>query len=52
LIAGYERVRQGPRGQLHFAGEHCSVDFQGSMEGAALEGIRAAREILAAIREE
>jgi monoamine oxidase len=49
-IAGYERVRQGPRGQVHFAGEHCSIDFQGYMEGAALEGVRAAREVLASIR--
>ena len=49
-IAGYERVRQGPRGQIHFAGEHCSVDWQGYMEGAAREGIRAANEVLAAIR--
>lgn len=31
---------------LHFAGEHTSVDFQGYMEGAAESGIRAAEEIL------
>ncbi len=37
-FSGYERVRQGPRGQIHFAGEHCSVDFQGYMEGGAAEG--------------
>ena len=43
LFAGYEGVRQGP---VHFAGEHCSVEFQGYMEGAAREGKRAAREIL------
>ncbi len=42
-FAGYERVRQGP---IHFAGEHCSVEAQGYMEGAAREGARAAREIL------
>jgi monoamine oxidase len=42
-FAGYEGVRQGP---LHFAGEHCSIEFQGYMEGAAREGIRAAREII------
>lgn len=42
-FAGYEGVRQGP---VHFAGEHCSVEFQGFMEGAAREGIRAAREII------
>jgi len=42
-FGGYERVRQGP---VHFAGEHCSVEFQGFMEGAAREGARAAREIV------
>jgi monoamine oxidase len=42
-FAGYERARQGP---IHFAGEHCSLKFQGYMEGAAREGARAAREII------
>jgi monoamine oxidase len=42
-FAGYEGVRQGP---VHFAGEHCSVEFQGFMEGAAREGARAAGEIV------
>ena len=42
-FAGYERVRQGP---IHFAGEHCSLEYQGFMEGAAREGARAAREVL------
>jgi len=41
--AGYEGVRQG---NLHFAGEHCSIDFQGYMEGGAGEGQRAAGDIL------
>ena len=44
-FAGYEGVAQGA---CHFAGEHCSTDFQGFMEGAAAEGIRAAKEIIAA----
>jgi len=44
LFSGYEGARQGA---IHFAGEHCSQDFQGYMEGAASEGIRAANEILA-----
>ena len=37
-----------PVGNLYFAGEHTSsfYEFQGFMEGAALSGIRAAREIL------
>jgi monoamine oxidase len=43
LFAGYEGVRQGP---IHFAGEHCSIEKQGYMEGAAREGARAAHEIL------
>jgi len=43
-IAGYERVRQG---RVHFAGEHCSVEYQGFMEGGAGTGAAAAREILA-----
>jgi monoamine oxidase len=43
LFAGYERERQGP---IHFAGEHCSLNWQGFMEGAAREGARAAQEIL------
>jgi hypothetical protein len=43
IFGGYEGVRQGP---VHFAGEHCSVRFQGFMEGAAREGARAAREIV------
>jgi monoamine oxidase len=42
-FSGYEGVRQG---NVHFAGEHCSQDFQGFMEGGAAEGVRAATEIL------
>ena len=43
-FAGYEKVRQG---NVFFAGEHCSLDYQGYMEGGAAEGARAAKEILA-----
>jgi monoamine oxidase len=46
-FGGYEGVRQGP---VLFAGEHCSIEFQGYMEGAAREGARAAREIVADLR--
>lgn len=46
-FAGYERVRQG---NVFFAGEHTSVDFQGFMEGGASEGARAGKEILKQIR--
>ena len=41
-FAGYEKKRQA---NVHFAGEHCSQDFQGFMEGGASEGVRAAGEI-------
>jgi len=44
LFSGYEGVAQGA---IHFAGEHCSQDFQGYMEGGAAEGARAAAEVLA-----
>jgi len=43
-FAGAERERSA---NCHFAGEHCSIDFQGYMEGGAQEGVRAANEILA-----
>jgi monoamine oxidase len=43
-FAGAEGARSG---NCHFAGEHCSIDFQGFMEGGAAEGARAAAEILA-----
>jgi monoamine oxidase len=43
-ISGAEAERVG---NLHFAGEHTSVDFQGFMEGACESGERAAGEVLA-----
>ena len=47
-FSGYEKARQPDpvTGKCHFAGEHCSQDFQGYMEGGASEGYRAATEIL------
>ena len=46
-FSGYEKARQPfPNGRCHFAGEHCSTNFQGYMEGGAEEGARAANEIL------
>jgi monoamine oxidase len=42
-ICGAEGERVG---NLHFAGEHTSLDFQGYMEGGAESGARAAHEIL------
>ena len=48
LFSGYEKARQPDpvTGKIHFAGEHCSQNFQGYMEGGAEEGARAANEIL------
>jgi monoamine oxidase len=46
LFSGYEGVAQGP---IHFAGEHCSINFQGYMEGGASEGGRAALEVYHAL---
>jgi len=46
-FSGYEKARQG---NIHFAGEHCSIDFQGFMEGGAGEGVRAANEILSDLK--
>lgn len=43
-FGGSEAERSG---KCHFAGEHCSLEFQGYMEGGAAEGLRAANEILA-----
>jgi monoamine oxidase len=47
-FSGYEAARQPDikTGKCHFAGEHCSTNFQGFMEGGAEEGARAAQEIL------
>ncbi len=47
LFAGSEGERSGG---CHFAGEHCSTNFQGFMEGAAQEGARAAGEIVSDYR--
>jgi monoamine oxidase len=46
LFSGYEKARQG---NVFFAGEHTSQDFQGYMEGGASEGIRAGTEVLIAL---
>ncbi|MGE4055195.1 MAG: FAD-dependent oxidoreductase, partial [Vicinamibacterales bacterium] len=45
-IAGAEGL---PVGNLFFAGEHCSYDFQGYMNGAAQSGADTARAIMAAV---
>jgi len=44
-FAGVERE---PEGNVHLAGEHTSVDFQGYLNGAVETGQRAAQELLSA----
>jgi monoamine oxidase len=44
-FAGVERE---PEGNIHFAGELTSVDFQGYLNGAVETGQRAAQELLSA----
>jgi monoamine oxidase len=46
-VAGWQGA---PVGNLHFAGEHCSADFQGYMNGAVESGRKAAAAILAKLR--
>ncbi len=46
-FSGAERERSG---NIHFAGEHTSIDFQGYLNGAVQSGIDAATEILADLR--
>jgi monoamine oxidase len=43
-LAGSESV---PAGNLFFAGEHCSYDFQGYMNGAAQSGLDTAKAVMA-----
>ena len=42
---GFNGIQGQRRGNLHFAGEHTSVNYQGYMEGALRSGYRCAREI-------
>ena len=46
-FAGYEPVRQG---NVHFCGEHCSIDYQGFMEGGAFTGENTAKVLRQIIR--
>jgi monoamine oxidase len=46
-FGGAEGRAEGP---IHFAGEHTSLEQQGFMEGGASTGLRAAHEVLAAVR--
>ncbi len=42
---GFSGVEKLPEGNIHFAGEHTSTEFQGFIEGAVRSGYRAANEI-------
>ncbi len=42
---GFNGIQGRRNGNLHFAGEHTSLDFQGYMEGALRTGYRCAAEI-------
>jgi monoamine oxidase len=46
---GDDELLAAPVGNLHFAGEHTAGDWSGLMEGALRSGLRAAREVAAAI---
>jgi monoamine oxidase len=46
-FGGVEGRAEGP---IHFAGEHTSLEQQGFMEGGAATGLRAAHEVLSALR--
>jgi monoamine oxidase len=46
-FSGAERERSG---NVHFAGEHTSIDFQGYLNGAVESGERVAAEILADLK--
>ena len=43
-------VEGEPQGNVHFCGEHTSIDAQGYLEGAVETGERAADEIISALR--
>ena len=42
---GFNGIQGRREGNLHFAGEHTSVDYQGYIEGALRSGLRCANEI-------
>lgn len=44
--AAFRGIEATRSGNCHFAGEHTSLDFPGTMEGAAAEGVRCGLEII------
>ena len=49
-LTAFGGVEGVPAKNLHFAGEHTSLAFQGFMEGAVESGLRAADEVIAAMK--
>ncbi len=47
---GFNGIQGQQQGQLHFAGEHTSVNFQGYVEGALRSGYRCADEVVGAAK--
>lgn len=45
-----EGAQREPAGRLYFAGEHCSFEFQGFMNGAAQTGREAAEAVIKALK--
>lgn len=45
-----EGAQREPAGKIYFAGEHCSFEFQGFMNGAAQTGREAAEAVIKAIK--
>lgn len=48
-VTAFRGVEGEPEGNVFFAGEHTSLEAQGSMEGAVRSGVRAAREVLSSL---
>lgn len=46
-FAGYEAVSQG---NIHFCGEHTTIDYQGYMEGGAYTGVETAKKVRQLVR--
>lgn len=49
-LTAFGGVEGLPAENVHFAGEHTSLEFQGFMEGAVESGLRAADEVIAAMK--
>jgi monoamine oxidase len=45
----FQGLEGKPEGDVYFAGEHCSKNYQGFMEGAAETGVAAAKQVLSKV---